>query len=104
METCDELPPELRRTGRFRRATRRARAAPPRTRAADRGRPTARALARARNSPLPPRPPPKLSPELENVPWPDDALGPVFGRRKHRVRRPVLLAAALATAVVAGFV
>jgi len=49
-------------------------------------------------------PPPELSPELENVPWPEEALGPVFGRRKHRARRPVLLAAALATAVVAGFV
>lgn len=49
-------------------------------------------------------PPPELSPDLESVPWPDDALQPLFGRRrKQRGRRPVLLAAALATAVVAGF-
>ena len=48
-------------------------------------------------------PPPELSPELETVPWPDDALAPLFGRRKERGRRPVLLAAAIATAIVAGF-
>jgi hypothetical protein len=49
-------------------------------------------------------PPPELSPELETVPWPDDALQPLFGRRReHKARRPVLLAAALATAIFVGF-
>jgi hypothetical protein len=49
-------------------------------------------------------PPPELSPEMEAVPWPDDALEPLFGRRrKQRGRRPVLLAAALATAIFVGF-
>jgi hypothetical protein len=49
-------------------------------------------------------PPPELSPELEAVPWPEDALQPLFGRRKEkRGRRPVLLAAALATAIFVGF-
>jgi hypothetical protein len=49
-------------------------------------------------------PPPELSPELEHVPWPDDALEPIWRRRrKPAQRRPLLLAAALATAVVVGF-
>jgi hypothetical protein len=49
-------------------------------------------------------PPPELAPEMEAVPWPDDALQPLFGRRKQsRGRRPVLLAAALATAIFVGF-
>jgi hypothetical protein len=51
-------------------------------------------------------PPPELSPELEAVPWPEDSLQPLFGRRKEkhqRGRRPVLLAAALATAIFVGF-
>jgi hypothetical protein len=49
-------------------------------------------------------PPAELSPELEAVPWPDDALHPLFGkRREHKARRPVLLAAALATAIFVGF-
>ena len=49
-------------------------------------------------------PPPELSPEMEAVPWPDDALQPLFGRRRQqRGRRPVLLAAALATAIFVGF-
>lgn len=49
-------------------------------------------------------PPPELSPEQEAVPWPDDALQPLFGRRReHKARRPVLLAAALATAIFVGF-
>ena len=49
-------------------------------------------------------PPPELSPELESVPWPDDALGPLWGRRKPSgARRVLLLAAALATAVFVGF-
>jgi len=47
-------------------------------------------------------PPPELSPEMESVPWPDDALGPIWGRRQ-KARRPFLVAAALATAVVVGF-
>jgi hypothetical protein len=51
-------------------------------------------------------PPPELSPELDAVPWPDEALGPVWeGKRtpKPFFRRPIVLAAALATAVVGGF-
>ena len=47
-------------------------------------------------------PPPELSPELDAVPWPDDALAPVFGRRGKRRARPMLLAAAIATALVVG--
>jgi hypothetical protein len=49
-------------------------------------------------------PPPELSPEMDSVPWPDDALGPLWGRRKpSSARRAILLAAALATAIVVGF-
>jgi len=49
-------------------------------------------------------PPPELSPEQESVPWPDEALQPLWGRRREgRPRRPLLLAAALATAAVVGF-
>jgi Anti-sigma-K factor rskA len=49
-------------------------------------------------------PPPELSPELEAVPWPEDALAPLWGRRRTgKQRRPLLLAAALATAAVVGF-
>ena len=48
-------------------------------------------------------PPPELSPEMESVPWPEDALAPVWGRRRPAGRRRVVLAAALATAVVVGF-
>ena len=49
-------------------------------------------------------PPPELSPEMEAVPWPDAALQPLWGRRRQgRQRRPLLLAAALATAAVVGF-
>jgi Anti-sigma-K factor rskA len=49
-------------------------------------------------------PPPELSPEMESVPWPEDALAPLLGRpRRSRQRRPLLLAAAIATAAVAGF-
>ncbi len=49
-------------------------------------------------------PPPELSPELEAVPWPEDALEPLIGRRKekHWTRRPLVLAAAFATALVLG--
>lgn len=49
-------------------------------------------------------PPPELSPEMDAVPWPDDALQPLFGR-KHKprsARRVLLLAAALATSLVVG--
>jgi len=50
-------------------------------------------------------PPPELSPEMEAVPWPDDALQPLLGRRRRpKGRRALLLAAALVTAVVVGFV
>jgi hypothetical protein len=50
-------------------------------------------------------PPPELSPGLESVPWPEDALQPLFGRRRpERRRRPLLLAAALSGAVLIGFV
>jgi hypothetical protein len=49
-------------------------------------------------------PPPELSPEMESVPWPDEALGPLWGRRKPAgARRALLLAAALATAIFVGF-
>jgi Anti-sigma-K factor rskA, C-terminal len=48
-------------------------------------------------------PPPELSPEMESVPWPEDSLGPIWGRKQSKPRRPVLLAAALVTAVVVGF-
>jgi hypothetical protein len=61
-------------------------------------------LRRAHDLLLEAGPPPELSPELEHVPWPEDALAPVFGRRRQEKRRlrPVLLAAALATALVVG--
>jgi hypothetical protein len=50
-------------------------------------------------------PPPELSPEMEAVPWPEDALQPLLGRRRRpKGRRALLLAAALVTAVVVGFV
>jgi hypothetical protein len=48
-------------------------------------------------------PPPELSPELEAVPWPDEALGPAWGRRrKPSGRRRLVWAAAFATAIVLG--
>ncbi|HEY5661366.1 MAG TPA: hypothetical protein VIR59_11300 [Gaiellaceae bacterium] len=49
-------------------------------------------------------PPPELSPELESVPWPEDSLQPLFGRKRKsgNARRVLLLAAALATALVVG--
>ena len=47
-------------------------------------------------------PPPELSPELETVPWPEESLTPLF-RRPARRRRPLLVAAALATAIGVGF-
>jgi hypothetical protein len=60
-------------------------------------------LRRAHNLLIEAGPPPELSPELEAVPWPEDALAPLVGRRRSKSRRPLLLAAALATAIVAGF-
>jgi hypothetical protein len=49
-------------------------------------------------------PPAELSPELEAVPWPDEALAPLWGRKKQGTRRPRVLAAAVATALVIGLV
>jgi hypothetical protein len=46
-------------------------------------------------------PPPELSPELDAVPWPEESQIRPFKRRQ---RRSLLLAAALATAIVIGFV
>ena len=60
-------------------------------------------LRRAHNLLIEAGPPPELSPEMDAVPWPDDALEPLVGRRRSKGRRPLLLAAAIATAIVAGF-
>jgi anti-sigma-K factor RskA len=50
-------------------------------------------------------PPPELSPDLDTVPWPDEALTPLWGRpKKTGFRRPLVLAAALASALVVGLV
>ena len=50
-------------------------------------------------------PPPELGPELEAVPWPEEALMPLgLTRRSTRKRSPLLLAAAVATAGLLGFV
>jgi hypothetical protein len=46
-------------------------------------------------------PPPELSPELDSVPWPEDSQMPLL---KPKQRRPLLLAAAVATAIGLGFV
>ena len=46
-------------------------------------------------------PPPELSPELDSVPWPEDSQMPLL---KPRQRHPLLLAAAVATAIGIGFV
>jgi hypothetical protein len=50
-------------------------------------------------------PPPELSPELETVPWPDDALAPLglARRRRERRRSPLLAAAVVATVAAAAF-
>ena len=50
-------------------------------------------------------PPPELSPELEAVPWPEEALAPLGLTRRAgtRKRSPLLLAAALATVAAAAF-
>jgi hypothetical protein len=51
-------------------------------------------------------PPPELSPEMEAVPWPEEALIPLGLTRRAPARRrsPVLLAAAIGTALLIGFV
>jgi len=46
-------------------------------------------------------PPPELSPELDSVPWPEESQMPLL---KPKQRRPLLLAAAIATALGIGFV
>jgi len=46
-------------------------------------------------------PPPELSPEMDSVPWPEDSQMPLV---KPKQRRPILLAAAIATAIGIGFV
>jgi len=45
-------------------------------------------------------PPPELSPELDSVPWPEDSQMPLL---KPRQSRPLLLAAAVLTALGIGF-
>ena len=49
--------------------------------------------------------PPELSPELETVPWPEEALAPLGLSRRPRAQRrsPLLAAAVLATVAVAAF-
>lgn len=50
-------------------------------------------------------PPPELGPELEPVPWPEEALMPLgLTRRAGKKRSPLLLAATVATAGLLGFV
>ena len=50
-------------------------------------------------------PPPELAPEMEAVPWPEESLMPLgLTRRSARKRSPMLLAAAVATAALIGFV
>jgi hypothetical protein len=46
-------------------------------------------------------PPPELSPEMDSVPWPDESQMPLLKPKQHR---PLLLAAAIATAIGIGFV
>jgi hypothetical protein len=50
-------------------------------------------------------PPPELSPELESVQWPDEAMTPLSVKRRERERRrsPLLVAAVLLTVAAAGF-
>jgi hypothetical protein len=50
-------------------------------------------------------PPPELGPDLEAVPWPEEALMPLgLTRRAGKKRSPLLLAATVATAGLLGFV
>jgi hypothetical protein len=61
-------------------------------------------LRRAHELLLAAEPPPELSPELDSVPWPEEALTPMWRRRRPAARRrPLLAAAVLATAVLVGF-
>jgi hypothetical protein len=50
-------------------------------------------------------PPPEFGPELEAVPWPEEALAPLGLMRRARTRKrsPFLLAAAIVTVAVAAF-
>jgi hypothetical protein len=48
-------------------------------------------------------PPAELSPELETVSWPEEALSPIWPARRQRRRRPILAFALVATAAVVGF-
>ncbi|HXY86209.1 MAG TPA: hypothetical protein VEH52_12080 [Gaiellaceae bacterium] len=52
-------------------------------------------------------PPPELSPELEQVPWPEEALAPLglYRERRQRQQKPwLLIATAAAAAILIGFV
>jgi len=48
-------------------------------------------------------PPPELSPDLDSVPWPEEALELPWARRRPSARRRLVLAAVLATVLVVGF-
>jgi hypothetical protein len=48
-------------------------------------------------------PPPELSPEFDRVPWPEESLAPLWGRKERRGPRPLVLAAGFATAILIGF-
>lgn len=61
-------------------------------------------LRRAHELLLAAEPPPELSLELDSVPWPEEALTPLWRvRRPATRRRPLLAAAVIATAVLIGF-
>jgi hypothetical protein len=49
-------------------------------------------------------PPAELSPGMDVVPWPEEALRPLLGSRGPRRSRPLLLAVSFATAVLLGVV
>ena len=49
-------------------------------------------------------PPPELSPDLDTVPWPDEALSPLGRKAKGRRRRPLVLAVAFASVALLGFI
>ncbi|HEX9381141.1 MAG TPA: hypothetical protein VF891_06555 [Gaiellaceae bacterium] len=48
-------------------------------------------------------PPPELSPGMEAVPWPEEALPATWRRRRPTQRRPLVRAVALASAALVGF-
>ncbi|HEY3018426.1 MAG TPA: hypothetical protein VGJ23_06310 [Gaiellaceae bacterium] len=48
-------------------------------------------------------PPPELSPGMESVPWPEEALPPTRRRRTPTQRRPLVRVVALASAALVGF-